>query len=336
MTNFLLPLAVALLGFGGWRFYKNRAALSNVVILVAGLLTLLVWAAVVTDTQSLLTLMGILVLVVGLFSIPVLIAVLLLNGLVMFQKEARTLGNMLSLLVGLLILFMCWSFLRIFEGGLPNQFLAWMWMAAAAILAYVAVAFVVFLLASALYKSVPAKIAPKYGIVLGARLIDGKPPTLLRSRLDKAMEVMRELDAQGIHMTLIPTGGQGRDEVVPEGVGMAEYLVENDVPKERIIIEDRATNTHQNLVYSRELMESENSSCVVFTNSFHVFRTAMLARKIGLKTYVYGSKTRFYYLPSAVIREFIAIMMQYKWLNVLVVAVLLAISFSGFLDGIRN
>lgn len=334
MSNLFLPLAVALLGLGTWGFYKNRTALRNVVIFVAGIVVLCAWIADVTGATWLFLVMGALLAVAVLFSLPILVTALLLNGLVMVQKEARTLGNMLSLLVGILILVMVWSFQWLFGVETPSPILGWVWIGAALVLSYFAVAFVVFLVASALYRMVPVTVNPKYGIILGARLIDGKVPTLLGSRLDKGIELMENFEAQGQKMILIPTGGQGKDEIIPEGVGMAEYLYEKGVPPTRVIVEDKAVNTHQNLVLSRELMESPNSRCIVVTNDFHVFRTAMLARKIGLKTYVYGSKTKFYYLPSAVIREFLAILVQYKWLNLLVMGVLVAISADGLLKAV--
>jgi uncharacterized SAM-binding protein YcdF (DUF218 family) len=66
-----------------------------------------------------------------------------------------------------------------------------------------------------------------------------------------------------------------------------------------------------------------------------VFRAALLARKLGMKAHVYGAKTKFYYLPSAIIREFLAIMVQYKWLNLLVVLVVLAVGMVGLVESAR-
>ena len=62
----------------------------------------------------------------------------------------------------------------------------------------------------------------KVVVVLGAGLRKDKPSLLLRYRLDKAYEfVQAHPDA-----LVITTGGQGRDEWVPEGQAMRDYLIE--------------------------------------------------------------------------------------------------------------
>jgi uncharacterized SAM-binding protein YcdF (DUF218 family) len=48
-----------------------------------------------------------------------------------------------------------------------------------------------------------------------------------------------------------------------------------------------------------------------------VLRTAILARRLRLDAEVTGAKTAFYYLPSAFLREFAALLVAYKWSNVL-------------------
>lgn len=117
---------------------------------------------------------------------------------------------------------------------------------------------------------------------------------------------------------------------------MAEYLESVGVPADRIIVEDKAVNTRENLILSRALMDDPNAPAAIITNNYHVFRAALLARKIGLNAHVFGAKTKFYYLPSAVIREFLAIMVQHKILNALVILVLLSYAASGLIGMLRN
>lgn len=335
MTFYLLLLALLLLGYSVFGFYRNRTAISNVVVCALGFAALVAWLALATGSEGIVTAIAAIFLVLGLMALPVLVVALLANGLVMIRKESRSLGNLLSLLVGLAILAMAWSFTKIFEGDI-NPFLGWGWIGAAIVLAYVSIAFVLYLLASWLYSTVPTNIKPRYGIVLGARLIDGKVPPLLRSRLDRGVEIMAEYDAKGQPISLIPTGGQGLDESKPEGVGMAEYLESVGVPADRIIVEDKAVNTRENLILSRALMDDPNAPAAIITNNYHVFRAALLARKIGLNAHVFGAKTKFYYLPSAVIREFLAIMVQHKILNALVILLLLSYAASGLIGMLRN
>ena len=68
----------------------------------------------------------------------------------------------------------------------------------------------------------PATGQEKVVIVLGAGLRKDRPSLLLRYRLDKAYEyAVAHPDA-----LVITTGGQGRDEWVPEGQAMRNYLIE--------------------------------------------------------------------------------------------------------------
>lgn len=70
----------------------------------------------------------------------------------------------------------------------------------------------------------PATGQEKVVIVLGAGLRKDRPSLLLRYRLDKAYEyAVAHPDA-----LVITTGGQGRDEWVPEGQAMRNYLIEKD------------------------------------------------------------------------------------------------------------
>lgn len=336
MINLLIPLAVVLMGGAVWRFFRNRTALSNIVIFLLGIVVFLEWIALTTDSEHFYLVLVAFLLLPIVFSIPLLVVALLANGLVMYRRESRTLGNLLSLIVGIAILALLWSMTKIFGDWDVNLFLGWLWIAGALVFGYLACAFAVYLLASWLYSAVPTSLAPKYAIVLGARLIDGQVPPLLRSRLDRAIELHQQYEADGRELTLIPSGGQGKDEIKPEGEGMAEYLVDQGIPRDHVLVEDKAVNTRQNLELSRALVDSPNQPFGVVTNNYHVFRAALLARQMGMKAHVFGAKTKFYYLPSAVIREFLAILVQYKWLNVLVVAVILAASGAGLWDGLRS
>jgi uncharacterized SAM-binding protein YcdF (DUF218 family) len=47
-------------------------------------------------------------------------------------------------------------------------------------------------------------------------------------------------------------------------------------------MEDKSTNTSQNIKFSKGLMVSENATAVLVTNRFHVFRAMSIARKQGI------------------------------------------------------
>jgi uncharacterized SAM-binding protein YcdF (DUF218 family) len=61
---------------------------------------------------------------------------------------------------------------------------------------------------------------------------------------------------------------------------------------------------------------------VAVTNNYHVFRTAVLARRLRLRLNVIGAKTASYFVPSAFLREFVALLTQYRRTNLAISLVL--------------
>lgn len=79
-------------------------------------------------------------------------------------------------------------------------------------------------------------------------------------------------------------------------------------------MEDQSTTTLENMMFSKKIMDQMMSQYrVIFvTNDYHVFRTGTYAKQVGLKADGVGCKTAFYYWPNAFIREYIAIILKYK------------------------
>ena len=76
-------------------------------------------------------------------------------------------------------------------------------------------------------------------IIHGSGLLDGsRVPKLLQDRLDKAIEVYQK---DPTPPTLIPSGGQGEDESIPEAEAMRQYLVSKGLPERDIIPETVCT-----------------------------------------------------------------------------------------------
>ena len=164
-----------------------------------------------------------------------------------------------------------------------------------------------------------------YVIVLGAGLgRRGQVTPLLASRLERGRQVWEALAARGGSPVLIVSGGQGSDERVPEAEAMAAYLAERGFPAASLVREDRSRTTEENLAFSKAIMDAarpaspggRDSRCVIVTSSYHVFRTAIIARKAGIRGQVTGSRTAGYYWPSAMLREFAAVFLRYRVVNV--------------------
>ena len=138
-------------------------------------------------------------------------------------------------------------------------------------------------------------------IVLGAQVREDGPSAVLKYRLDAAADYLRENSST----VCIVTGGKGPSEPFSEGQGMKDYLVRAGIPAERIIVEDRALNTVQNIQYSKALMPSPDASVAIVTNNFHVTRGLALARRQGLtNAYAIAAPSTVVYLPNNMLREF--------------------------------
>ena len=68
-------------------------------------------------------------------------------------------------------------------------------------------------------------------IVLGAGLHKDKPSKLLQCRLNKAYDYA----AAHPDTLVITSGGQGRDEWLPEGDAMRDYLIAKGLPADRVL-----------------------------------------------------------------------------------------------------
>ncbi len=128
------------------------------------------------------------------------------------------------------------------------------------------------------YSSKDAEPNVDYLIVLGAQVRGTTISKSLKRRLDKAMDYLVENPKTKV----IVSGGQGTGEDISEAEAMMRYLLSKGIDKNRIIKEDRSTNTNENICYSKSLMEDENASVAVVTNGFHIFRSVSIAKKQGL------------------------------------------------------
>ncbi len=98
---------------------------------------------------------------------------------------------------------------------------------------------------------------------------------------------------------------------------MADYLIRRGIPGDRVVCEERSRDTEQNLRFSKAIMQERipGCRCVVVTSNFHVFRAAITARRTGVNGQVVGSPTAPYFWPTATIREFAAVFLSHKVVN---------------------
>ena len=238
--------------------------------------------------------------------------VLIENGVIMYRKEGRSLANMLSLIMGILVgvgemCFFLFFIFPIFWSDQNSDFITTgmkVLLFISLSVMYVSVVFVSFMSYTVLLQLIPRKRDFDYVIIHGSGLLRGREVSkLLADRIDKAIEPI-----------LIPSGGKGHDEEISEAEAMEQYLIEHGIPQDHIIREDRSTTTRENLIFSKKIIDERAADPYValVTSNYHVYRALSLCDDIDLECTGIGAHVARYYWPSALLREFAAIMSKKK------------------------
>ena len=114
--------------------------------------------------------------------------------------------------------------------------------------------------------------------MLGARIVDGRPSRMLEFRLRRALEVWSADSAP------LVVSGFGEAEV------MADWLLVHGAPETSIVLEPQARSTNENLERSRELFP-DAAYLTVVTSGFHVLRTRVWARHLGIPARLVAAPT---------------------------------------------
>ncbi|MBY6037258.1 YdcF family protein [Fictibacillus nanhaiensis] len=154
----------------------------------------------------------------------------------------------------------------------------------------------------------PKKVTGKIDtiLVLGGGTKNNKPGAVLKERLDQALAYATKHP----DVTFIVSGGLGFRKTTSEGIIMKNYLVDNGIEPNRIVIEEKATSTHENLLYAKEMIQPD-ANVLIVTSDFHLFRTKMIAKRVGIEAEGLGSPLRISSIPQAHVREYMAIIKSY-------------------------
>lgn len=152
---------------------------------------------------------------------------------------------------------------------------------------------------------------PDYIIIHGAALINDLPTPLLKKRLDKGIEIFNYYNKKAI---IIVSGGKGEDEIISEAEAMRKYLLNKDVPEDKIIEENQSRSTFENLLFSKEIISELNKQIVIVSNEYHILRCVIYAKNIGFSVIGIPSQTVRYYKIFGEFREVVAFIVRYKTL----------------------
>ena len=141
--------------------------------------------------------------------------------------------------------------------------------------------------------------AAAYAIVLGAG-VDGTEPSIsLQERINAAHAYSQAYPKS----LLVLTGCQGDGEEISEAQCMYEKLLTLGVSPDRLILEEQARNTEENISYSLEALrnatgETDIYSVCIISSEYHLYRAGKLALRHGIDAKLYPATTenRLYYL----------------------------------------
>lgn len=157
-----------------------------------------------------------------------------------------------------------------------------------------------------------------YVIILGAKVNGTKPSNVLQNRIETAAKYLKEHPKA----KAIVSGGKGSDEGISEAEAMELGLVSLGIAKDRILKEDKSTNTKENFTFSKVILKEQgvdlsNAQFVVVTTKFHLFRSVRIARKLGFeKIEGVGSTQLWYLIPTNYVREFLAVVKDFLTGNI--------------------
>lgn len=122
----------------------------------------------------------------------------------------------------------------------------------------------------------------KYIVVLGAAVYgDEASPSLMR-RVNGAADYLREYPDS----IAIVSGGQGKGEDITEAQCMRDALVRCGIDEKRIILEDKATSTMENLLYSYDIIRARgddpDGNVAIVSTSYHLYRAKEMSKRLGV------------------------------------------------------
>lgn len=119
-------------------------------------------------------------------------------------------------------------------------------------------------------------------VVLGAGVNGSVPSLSLQVRLEAALDYI----ADKPDIPIVVTGSQGPGEDISEARCMADWLMDHGVAEDRILLEERADNTQENIAFSKQMLADAGidltDEIAVVTSDYHLCRASVLWGTSGM------------------------------------------------------
>ena len=139
-------------------------------------------------------------------------------------------------------------------------------------------------------RSAPDTAAP-YLIVCGAGINGTQPSRSMTDRLERALLWLRE-NPDGV---AILSGSQGPGEELSEAQVMYRWLMEKGVPADRLIPEDKAGSSYENIQNSLALITERGGDpagrVAILSSEYHLHRLGYMAQRMGCQPVLVAART---------------------------------------------
>lgn len=146
-------------------------------------------------------------------------------------------------------------------------------------------------------------------IVLGCAVYGETPSKMLSSRINAAYNYMVE----NPQSSAILSGGRGKGEDISEAQCMFNELTEKGIAASRLYIEDKSTNTNENIAFSEKIIEDNSLSreVAISTSDYHLKRATMIAKKKGLNAKRISAASQWTILPVFYVRDTFGVIKEF-------------------------
>ena len=145
-----------------------------------------------------------------------------------------------------------------------------------------------------------------YLLVLGHALNNDKLTDVCIYRLKGAIKYLNS----NPNTKLVLSGGITKNNTKSEAQVMKDYLIDNGIDSNIITLEDKSTDTVENIENSLSYLNS-NLKIVVLSSNYHVLRAKMICRLLGLKVKGIGVFTPLSSLVKHILIEEVFIFIHY-------------------------
>ena len=116
---------------------------------------------------------------------------------------------------------------------------------------------------------------PAAVVVLGAGVNGTEPSLSLLVRLEAALDYLSDKP----DIPVVVTGSKGPGEDISEAQCMADWLASHGIAERRILLEEQADNTEENIRFSKELLAGQGidltGSIAVVSSDYHLYRASL-------------------------------------------------------------